>query len=113
MLQFSRAILAGATDTPVSAMGWQFEFLPWPANVKVGLKTTAVGVTVAMFSGSQTIQETSTVSVGGAAGVPPNELNIPFTYFAAAAGDRLKIVLVNTTAGTLTVDGVIIAEPAY
>lgn len=113
VLTFSRSVAAGATDTPISSLGWQYEYLPWPANVKVGLKTTAVGVTVAIFSGSQTIQETSVITVQATAGVTPSELNVPFTYFAGAAGDRLKLVIVNTTAGALTVDGIIVAEPAF
>jgi len=111
-LAFSRAILTLATDTPLSALGWQYEFLPWPAQVKIGVRTTATGVTAAIFTGSQTIQETSPVQSGGTAGVTPSELNTPFIYFIGAAGDRLKIVLVNTTGGTLTVDGLIVVEPA-
>lgn len=110
-LKWSRSVAAGATDTPIQSLGWQFQYIPWPAAVKIGMRTTAVGMTEAIFSGSQTIQETSVMQSGGTAGQTPSELNTPFTYFAAAAGDFLKIIVVNTTAGALTYDGLVIAEP--
>jgi hypothetical protein len=65
-----------------------------------------------VYSGSETIQERSNVQGGGTAGVTPSELNTPAVSFIAAAGDRLKVVIDNTTAGTPTVDGIIIANPA-
>jgi Na+/H+ antiporter NhaC len=52
------------------------------------------------------------VQGGGTAGVTPSELNTAAVSWIAAAGDRLKLVIDNTTAGTPTVDGVIIANPA-
>jgi hypothetical protein len=112
-LKWSRAILTLATDTPIQTLAWMFQYLPWPAACKVGQKTTAIGVTEAIFSGSQTIQETSVIQVVATAGVTPSELNTAFTYWKAAAGDFLKILNTNTTGGTLTVDGIIVVEPAY
>jgi len=64
-----------------------------------------------MYSGSETIQERSPVQAGGTAGVTPTEFTTAPLSFLAAAGDRLKLLLDNTTAGALTVDGVIIANP--
>ena len=113
VLTWSRAILTTATDTPIQTLAWQYQYLPWPAAVKVGQKTTAIGVTQAISSGSQQIMETSPIQVVATAGVTPSELNTPFTYFMAAAGDFLKIINVNTTGGTLTVDGIIVVEPAF
>jgi hypothetical protein len=112
-LSWSRAILTLATDTPIQTLAWQYQYLPWPANVKIGQKTTAIGVTQAIYSGSQTIMETSVIQVVATAGVTPSELNTPFVYFRAAAGDFLKILNTNTTGGTLTVDGIVVAEPAF
>src|SRR5437773_10291639 len=107
-LAFSRAILTLATDTPLSALGWQYEFLPWPAQVKIGVRTTATGVTAAIFTGTQTIQETSPVLSRVTADATPSELNTPCIYFIGMSGDRLKIVLVNMTGGTLTVNILIV-----
>src|SRR5262249_47921784 len=66
-----------------------------------------------IYAGSETIQERSPVQGGGTAGVTPSELNTPAIAFQGAAGDRLKMVIDNTTAGTPTVDGVIIANPIF
>jgi hypothetical protein len=111
MLTWSRAIVTLATDTPIQTLAWQYQYLPWPASCKVGQKTTAVGVTQAIYSGSQTIMETSAIQLVATVGVTPSELNTPFTYWVGAAGDFLKVLNTNTTGGTLTVDGLIVVEP--
>ncbi len=49
---------------------------------------------------------------GGTAGVTPSELNTPAISFMAAAGDRLKLVIDEVAAGTPTVDGIAIVNPA-
>jgi hypothetical protein len=91
--------------------GWQYEFLPWPAQVILLVRATDVNERMTVYSGSETIQERSPVQGGGVAGTTPSELNTPAVSWLAAAGDRLKLVIDNTTAGTPTVDGVIIANP--
>src|SRR6516165_1779509 len=91
--------------------GWQYEYLPWPASIILLVRATDVNERLTIYSGSETIQERSPVQAGGTAGVTPSELNTPAVAFQAAAGDRLKLVIDNTTAGTPTVDGVIIANP--
>ena len=39
---FNTAILTGATANPLN--GWQYEYLPWNAVVRVLAQTTATGV---------------------------------------------------------------------
>jgi hypothetical protein len=108
---FSQALTANQLGfNPLS--GWQYEFLPWPAQVIVLLRATDVNERVTVYSGSETIQERSPVQAGGTAGVTPSELNTPAISWIAAAGDRLKIVIDNVAATTGTVDGLIIANPA-
>jgi hypothetical protein len=110
-LNFSQALTANQLGfNPIS--GWQFEYLPWPAQIILLLRSTDVNVRATIYSGSETIQERSPVQGGGTAGVTPSELNTPAISWIAAAGDRVKAVLDNTTAGTPTVDGIIIANPA-
>jgi hypothetical protein len=92
--------------------GWQYEYLPWPAQVILLVRATDANERITVYSGSETIQERSPVQAGGTAGVIPSELNTPAISWIAAAGDRLKVVIDNTTAGTPTVDGIIIANPA-
>lgn len=106
---FTAAVAAGATYEPLS--GWQYEYLPFPALVEVGMDATAVGVVATVSSGSDTLQEESPVQAGGAAGVIPSKLNTDFLSDEAAAGDRLKIKARNTTGGPITVNGVIIVSP--
>ncbi len=110
-LNFSQAMTANQLGfNPVA--GWQFEYLPWPAQVILLLRSTDVNLRATIYSGSETIQERSPVQGGGTAGITPSELNTPAISWIAAAGDRLKAVIDNTTAGTPTIDGIIIANPA-
>lgn len=109
-LRFSTTMTANQLAlNPLS--GWQYEYLPWPAQVILLTRSTATGVVMTVYSGSETIEEAGPMQAGGTAGVTPSELNTPATSFLAAAGDRLKLKIDNTTAGTPTVDGIIIANP--
>lgn len=110
-LNFSQALTANQLGfNPIS--GWQYEYLPWPAQIILLLRSTDVNLRATVYSGSETIQERSPVQGGGVAGTTPSELNTPAISFIAAAGDRLKVVIDNTTAGTPTLDGIVIANPA-
>ncbi len=108
-LQFSQSVAAGATYIPTQ--GWQYEYLPFPALVEVGMDTTAVGLVATVSSGSDVLQEESPVSAGGTAGVVPSPLNTPYLSDQAAAGDRIKVSVRNTTGGALTVTGIIKLTP--
>jgi hypothetical protein len=111
-LVFSNAMTANQLGlNPLS--GWQYEYLPWPAQIIVLVRSSATGVVATVYSGSETIQERSPVQAGGTAGTTPSELNTPAIAWQGAAGDRLKLTIDNTTAGTPTIDGVIIANPLY
>lgn len=91
--------------------GWQFQYVPWPAAVKIMVRATTAGVRLTMYSGSETIQERSPVQSAGVAGTTPSELNTTPLIFQAAGGDFLKMALDEVLAGTPTVDGIIILEP--
>jgi len=94
--------------------GWQYEYLPWPAQILVLARATGTAlVNLTVYSGSETIQERCPMQLGGTAGTTPSELNTPAISFQAAAGDRLKLLIDNATAATPTVDGIIIANPLY
>lgn len=111
-LTFSQALTANQRGfNPLN--GWQYEYLPYRAAVKILTRTTgaASNVQQAIYSGSQTIQERSPMQVGGTAGVTPSELNTPAVTFIAAAGDRLKMAIDETAAATPTVDGIVYVEP--
>jgi len=110
-LVFSQALTANQLGfNPAS--GWQYEYLPWPAAILILMRASGTSlVNATVYSGSETIQERSPMQLNGTVGTTPSELNTPAISFMAAAGDRLKIVIDNTTAATPTVDGLIIANP--
>lgn len=108
-ISFSRSIAPGATDQPLAST--TYEFLPFPAHVRIMQKATAVGVTQQVFSGAESVMDNSPITVLPTAGVTPNELNAHPFDFDAPAGDRIRIVNANTTGGALVVDSVVIITP--
>jgi len=106
---FSQLMAANGTATPLD--GWQYIYLPWPAEVKILMRSTLANVVQTVTSGSETIVEESPVQAGGTIGVTPSPLNTPVIGWFGAAGDLLKIRLRETAAGTPTVDGVIEVSP--
>ena len=107
--RFSVAIPIGGTVQPLT--GWQYEYLPWPAQCTVLAQVTADGILNVITSGSETITEESPVQAGGVKGVTPSPLNTPPDSWIAAAGDRLKLSYRNPTAGIVDLAGVIDVEP--
>lgn len=106
---FTLSVAAGATYQPLA--GWQYEYLPYPALVEVGINAAAVGVVATISSGSDVLQEESPVQAGGVAGVIPSPLNTPYMADEAAAGDRIKISARNTTGGAIVVNGICRVTP--
>lgn len=102
---FSEVVLAGAIARPLD--GWQYQYLPWPAEVSVMARSTAVGLVNTYTSGSETIVEESPVQAGGTAGITPAPLNTPVQGWNAAAGDLLKLTYRNTSGAAVTLDGII------
>lgn len=95
--------------------GWQFETVPYQwlrgAVCKLLVRGTDVNTRIAIFTGSQTIQERSPIQGGGTAGTTPSELNTTPVVWLAGPGDRLKLSIDEVAGGTPTVDGVIQIEP--
>lgn len=106
---FSTNILTGATARPLD--GWQYEYLPWPAEITVLSRATLIDMLAVFTSGSETIVEESPVQAGGTAGVIPSPLNTPVQGWHGAGGDRLKLSFRNTNAATNRVDGIIEITP--
>ncbi|SRR5712692_90145 len=93
--------------------GWQYEYLPWPANILLLVRGTGTSILMTVYSGSEAIQERSPVQAGGTAGTTPSELNTPAISWQGAAGDRLKLAIDETGGLTPTVDGVIVLNPIF
>ena|SRR5215475_392882 len=112
MPQFTFSTVFTANQQGVNPLsGWQYEYLPWPAQVILLVRGTTTGLRIAIFSGSETLRERTPVQAGGTAGVTPSELNTPADSFQAAPGDRLKLVVDEVAGGTPTLDGIIIVNP--
>lgn len=107
---FNTSIAAGATTNPLQ--GWQYEYLPWNAIVRLLAQTTATGVLLTIYSGSETIQQEAPLDGGGTANVLPNSFKVEPIGFRAPGGDRLVLNFRNTTGGALAVTGVIDVNPA-
>lgn len=113
MFTFSQALTANQKGfNPLS--GWQYEYAPYPAYVRIGTRTTgaAGNVKQTVFSGSQNILQRSPMQVGGTAGVTPSPLNTPFLEFIAMPGDRISMGIDEDAGATPTVDGIIYIDPA-
>lgn len=107
---FSTAMTANQLGlNPIA--GWQYEYVPYPSNIILLVRSTTTGNRLTIYSGSETIQERTPVQAGGTAGVTPSELNTPAVSFMAAGGDRFKLVIDEVAGGTPTVDGVVILNP--
>lgn len=108
-LTISQSVAAGAVANIIT--GWQYEYLPWPARIKLLMRAPVATLRSTVFSGSETIQEESPIQSGGTAGVTPSELNTSPVVWDAPAGDRLKVNVRSTDAGAQTVDAIIYAFP--
>lgn len=99
-LTVSTPVAAGAiADTLV---GTNAEFLTVDSLVEIALSCTAVGMLASISSGMDIIQEESPVFVI-AAGIAPKYPDDFSVSDVAPAGQRLRVRIRNTTAGTLTV----------
>lgn len=109
-LTFSQSVGAAGTYDPFAA--WQYRYAPYPCRVRIMAWTTAVGVTQQVRSGTEQIQDTSPVDIGGAAaGNLPTVFDVDPLDFAAPAGDILSALFTNTTGGALNVMGVVDLNP--
>jgi len=111
MPSFIWSILMVANGTITPLQGWQYLYLPWPAEVTVMARSTLANVVATFTSGSETIVEESPVQAGGTIGVTPSPLNTPVIGWQAAGGDLIKLNFRETAGGTPTIDGIIEVVP--
>lgn len=111
-VQFAQSIGAGATFDPLTNS--IYRYLPFNAFISIVAWTTATGVTVQALSGSELILPAAPIDFGApAAGrIPRSGFDVTPLEFSAPAGDLLQVPFVNTTAGALTVSGIIDFTPA-
>jgi len=104
-LSWTESIAANATFLPISAAGWQYEYVPSGGIISILQRAVATGVVVTVTTGSETLQERSPVSGGGTAGEIPSGFDVPALVDEVAQGDRIKISYENTTGAAINIDG--------
>lgn len=98
VIQNSVSIGANATNENIIT-GSQFEYLPGNALVEFGLNGSATGLQADVYSGADIVAESYALSSANRFPLYPDDFPL---NDVAAAGDRLKIRVRNTTAGALT-----------
>jgi len=98
LIQNSVSVAANATNDNVLT-GSQFEFLPFNAFLEFGLVGSAAGLVADVYSGSDTLCEGIGLSTQNRFPVFPDDFTL---QDVAAAGERLKVRIRNTTGGALT-----------
>lgn len=107
--QFTATLVANGTAAPLT--GWQYEYVPWPFFVEIGLNATTANVKGTVTSGSDTLMEESQLQGGAIAGQVPSPLNTPFLTDYGAQGDRLKILLREVGGAAANVNGIVKLQP--
>lgn len=98
VIQNSVSIAANTTNDNV-IQGSQFEFLPYDAQLDFGLVGSATGLVADVYSGQDTVAEQYALSTQNRFPVFPDDYPL---VDVAAAGERVKVRVTNTTAGALT-----------
>ena len=94
------SLAAGATSRPLQS--WQYEYLPYRAGVRVVAWGVAVGLTIAVTTGSEQLQVASPIDAGATLGhLPVPEQDAAPLDFIGQQGDRLDIAIMNTTGGAI------------
>jgi len=100
VIQNNVSIAASATNENIIT-GSQFEYLPYNALVEFGLNGRATGLVADIYSGADIVAES--FALGSANRTPIYPDDFPLND-VAAAGDRLKIRVRNTTGAPIVVD---------
>lgn len=98
LIQVSNSIAANATNDNV-LQGSQFEFLPYNALLEFAINGSAVGLVADVYSGQDTLMESGAINSLNRFGIYPDDYSL---NDVAAAGERIKVRIRNTTAGALT-----------
>lgn len=93
--------------------GWQYEYAPYRAMVRIGLNHTGASNSVQMsgFVGSTNIVERGPAPGGGTAGTMPSPLNVPYVEFIVEAGDRISMLIDETAGATPVVNTFVAIDP--
>lgn len=96
LIQGTTSVAASSVNDNVLS-GSQYEYLPWPAMLEFGLVGDANGadLRVDVYSGSDVLLENAPMSAQNRIPIYPDDYSL---VDAAAAGERIKIRVRNTSA---------------
>lgn len=105
IIQGSTQLATGTTNDNI-LQGSQWEFLPFPAGIEIGLVGDANGqdLRIDVFCGADILMENGIGSNANRSPLYPDDFNLTHT---APAGSRLKIRVRNTNAGTVVLKHII------
>ena len=91
-----------ANQTAYPRVGQQYEFMHEPCSIEVATVAAATGIVQTVYSGPDLLMQEgpTTIKLANTLPVYPDDYHLEDD---AAAGDRLSVVLRNTTAGAITV----------
>lgn len=89
-------------------VGSQFEFLPYDAALEFGIVASAAGIRRDVYSGQDALIEDGLTSPANRFPLYPDDYDLTDV---AAAGERIKVRLRNTTAAAITVNTVVRITP--
>jgi hypothetical protein len=107
-ISVQNSVAANATVDNV-LQGNQYEFLPFNALLEFGIVAAAAGVVADVYSGSDTLIESGVVSNANRSPIYPDDYNLTDV---AAAGERIKVRLRNTTGAAIVVNTICRITPA-
>lgn len=98
LIQASVSVAANSVTDNVFS-GSQFEFLPYNASIEMGMCASATGLVIDAYSGQDTLCEAMNPSTQNRIPIYPDDYSLTDV---AAAGERLKLRVRNTTGGAIT-----------
>jgi len=107
-IQVSNSIAANGINDNVLA-GNQYEFLPFNALLEFGIVAAATGLVCDVYSGSDTLIEAGDVSSANRSPIYPDDFSLTDV---AAAGERIKVRIRNTTGAAIIAKTTVRITPA-
>lgn len=98
----AKRVVMTANGTTSALADDQFEYLPFDADVQIAVMADATGVLATIYSGSDLLQDEGPVPIGTINVAPkfPDDYHL---QDVAAAGERIKVRLRDTTGAVRTV----------
>lgn len=104
------AVSTAANTKSSDQVSGTYQFLPFPALVNVYARGSATGMNISLIIDGQNVIDDKAVPYTGTAGAISKQDHL-MGSFPAGAGSRVEFYLRNTTAGALTTDHLLEAEP--